>query len=142
MLVATDASVIANFAVAAGTAALAVGTFVLALSARAQARDTKRLAEASERQVAWMAREGAAVTMPRLRIRSSDGGEPDVEISEGRIRAVYVNHGSVPAQVLEVGPEDAGGFAETDPVPPGGTTVAAAPIITQLGRSKSHPPEA
>lgn len=55
--------------------------------------------------------------MPRLRIKTSEGFEPVVEVTNGRLKAVYINYGSVPAQVLEVGPEDNGGFAEADPVP-------------------------
>lgn len=63
-------------------------------------------------------------------------GDPDVadliqvvaEVVDGRLKAVYVNYGPVPARVLEVGPEDNGGFAETEPVPSGEETVINMPV--------------
>jgi len=66
--------------------------------------------------------------MPRLRIKVSEEFEPVVEVVDGRLKAVYVNYGPVPAQVLEVGPEDNGGFAETEPVPSGEETVINMPV--------------
>jgi hypothetical protein len=69
LLVPAAASEVADFAVAGGTAALAIATFLMAWSARKQATATRRLAQASERQVAWMAQQGIAATIPSLHIK-------------------------------------------------------------------------
>jgi len=119
LLVLAAASEVADFAVAGGTAALAIATFLMAWSARKQAADTRRLAQASERQVAWMAQQGIAATIPSLHIKLvGDRVVVSADQRQGYLRAVYTNHGQVTAEITAAQTEAGQGGASISPLQP------------------------
>lgn len=104
-----------DVAVAGGTLALALGTFSMAFFVRTQARESRRLADISERQV-------AASTTPVLRIMGMTGapGEADIatvnaDTPTETLTMRFENRGPVAAEVeqLVMSPGGEGTLADT-----------------------------